>query len=81
AVAEDRLAQAIGKGSQNVRLASRLTGWQLNVMPAEQVAAKSEAEQVAARRLFMARLEVDEQIASILVMERFNTIEQIAYVP
>lgn len=81
AVAEDRLAQAIGKGGQNVRLASRLTGWQLNVMTAEQVAAKSEAEQLAARRLFMDRLEVDEEIASILVMEGFNTIEEIAYVP
>ena len=69
AVAEERLAQAIGKGGQNVRLASRLTGWQLNVMTADQVLAKSEAEQTAARQLFMDKLEVDEEIASILVTE------------
>lgn len=81
AVAEDRLAQAIGKGGQNVRLASRLTGWQLNVMTADQVAAKSEAEQGAARQLFMERLEVDEEIAGILVSEGFSTVEEIAYVP
>ncbi|MDR2871830.1 MAG: transcription termination factor NusA [Xanthomonadaceae bacterium] len=81
AVSEERLAQAIGKGGQNVRLASRLTGWQLNVMTAEQVQAKSEAEQVAARRLFMEKLEVDEEIAGILVAEGFNTVEEIAYVP
>ena len=81
AVGEDRLAQAIGKGGQNVRLASRLTGWQLNVMTAEQVAAKSEAEQRSARQLFMTRLEVDDEIAAILVAEGFNTVEEIAYVP
>ena len=81
AVAEERLAQAIGKGGQNVRLASRLTGWQLNVMTADQVQAKSEAEQTAARQLFMAKLEVDEEIASILVAEGFSTVEEIAYVP
>ncbi len=81
AVAEDKLAQAIGKGGQNVRLASRLTGWQLNVMTQDQVAAKSEAEQVAARQLFMDKLEVDEEIAGILVGEGFNTVEEIAYVP
>ena len=81
AVAEDRLAQAIGKGGQNVRLASRLTGWQLNVMTADQVAAKSEAEQAVARQLFMDKLEVDEEIAGILVAEGFSTVEEIAYVP
>ncbi len=82
AVAEDRLAQAIGKGGQNVRLASRLTGWQLNgVMTADQVQAKSEAEQTAARQLFMEKLEVDEEIAGILVAEGFSTVEEIAYVP
>ncbi|HEY2346263.1 MAG TPA: transcription termination factor NusA [Xanthomonadaceae bacterium] len=81
AVAEDKLAQAIGKGGQNVRLASRLTGWQLNVMTQDQVTAKSEAEQVAARQLFMDKLEVDEEIAGILVGEGFNTVEEIAYVP
>jgi N utilization substance protein A len=81
AVAEDRLAQAIGKGGQNVRLASRLTGWQLNVMTQDQVAAKSEAEQGVARQLFMDKLEVDEEIAQILVAEGFSTVEEIAYVP
>jgi len=81
AVAEDRLAQAIGKGGQNVRLASRMTGWQLNVMTADQVQAKSEAEQAAARELFQEKLEVDEEIAGILVTEGFTTVEEIAYVP
>jgi N utilization substance protein A len=81
AVAEDKLAQAIGKGGQNVRLASRLTGWQLNVMTQDQVTAKSESEQAAARELFMAKLEVDEEIAGILVAEGFSTVEEIAYVP
>ena len=81
AVAEDRLAQAIGKGGQNVRLASHLTGWQLNVMTADQVQAKSEAEQASARQLFMEKLEVDEEIAGILVAEGFSTVEEIAYVP
>ncbi|MBS0455826.1 MAG: transcription termination/antitermination protein NusA [Proteobacteria bacterium] len=81
AVAEDKLAQAIGKGGQNVRLASRLTGWQLNVMTQDQVTAKSEGEQAASRQLFMDKLEVDEEIAGILVGEGFNTVEEIAYVP
>jgi len=81
AVAEDKLAQAIGKGGQNVRLASKLTGWQLNVMTQDQVAAKSEAEQASARKLFMDRMEVDEEIAGILVSEGFSTLEEIAYVP
>jgi len=80
-VAEDKLAQAIGKGGQNVRLASRLTGWQLNVMTQDQVTAKSDAEQATARQLFMDKLEVDEEIAGILVGEGFNTVEEIAYVP
>ena len=69
AVSEDKLAQAIGRGGQNVRLASRLTGWQLNVMTADQVQAKSEAEQAAARQLFMDKLEVDEEIAYVPVGE------------
>jgi N utilization substance protein A len=81
AVAEDKLAQAIGKGGQNVRLASRLTGWQLNVMTQDQVTAKSESEQATARQLFMDKLEVDEEIAGILVTEGFSTVEEIAYVP
>src|SRR6476619_5976261 len=81
AVAEDKLAQAIGKGGQNVRLASRLTGWQLNVMTQDQVTAKSESEQIAAKALVQEKLEVDEEIAGILVAEGFSTVEEIAYVP
>ena len=81
AVAEDRLAQAIGKGGQNVRLASKLTGWQLNVMTQDQITQKSESEQAAARQLFQDKLEVDEEIAGILVAEGFSTVEEIAYVP
>ncbi len=81
AVAEDKLSQAIGRGGQNVRLASRLAGWHLNVMTEKQVREKSEAEQEAARQLFVERLEVDAEIAGILVQEGFSTIEEIAYVP
>ena len=81
AVAEDKLSQAIGRGGQNVRLASKLTGWDLKVMTQDQVAAKSEAEQESARQLFMDKLEVDQEIANILVQEGFSTVEEIAYVP
>jgi N utilization substance protein A len=81
AVAEDKLSQAIGRGGQNVRLASKVSGWQLNVMTAEQVREKSESEQEAARTLFMEKLEVDTEIAQILVQEGFSTVEEIAYVP
>src|SRR5690348_3773274 len=81
AVAEDKLSQAIGRGGQNVRLASKLSGWQLNVMSADQVRQKSEAEQETARLLFQEKLEVDTEIAQILVQEGFSTVEEIAYVP
>jgi transcription termination/antitermination protein NusA len=81
AVPEDKLSQAIGRGGQNVKLASRLTGWQLNVMTQDQVRAKSESEQEEARKLFMEKLEVDDEIALILVQEGFSTVEEIAYVP
>ncbi len=81
AVAEDKLSQAIGRGGQNVRLASRLSGWHLNVMTEAQVREKSEAEQETARLLFVDKLEVDAEIASILVQEGFSTLEEIAYVP
>jgi N utilization substance protein A len=64
-----------------VRLASKLTGWQLNVMTQDQVAAKSEGEQETARLLFQEKLEVDAEIAAILVQEGFSTVEEIAYVP
>ena len=78
AVAEDKLSQAIGRGGQNVRLASKLSGWQLNVMTADQVREKSESEQEAARALFVEKLEVDNEIAQILVQEGFSTVEEIA---
>ena len=81
AVAEDKLSQAIGRGGQNVRLASKLSGWQLNVMTADQVRQKSESEQESARELFVSKLEVDNEIAQILVQEGFSTVEEIAYVP
>jgi transcription termination/antitermination protein NusA len=81
AVTEDKLAQAIGKGGQNVRLATELTGWQLNVMTESQAEAKTDAERGIARQLFMDRLDVDAEVADILVDQGFTTIEEIAYVP
>ncbi len=81
AVAEDKLSQAIGRGGQNVRLASKVSGWQLNVMTADQVREKSESEQETARTLFMEKLEVDTEISQILVQEGFSSVEEIAYVP
>jgi N utilization substance protein A len=81
AVTEDRLSQAIGRGGQNVRLASELSGWRLNVMSEQAATEKSEAEQNELRDLFMKQLDVDEDVATILVQEGFSTIEEIAYVP
>lgn len=81
AVDEEMLSQAIGRGGQNVRLASELSGWQLNVMSEDAAEEKSEAEALAAREVFMEKLDVDEEIASILVQEGFSTIEEVAYVP
>ncbi len=81
AVAEDKLSQAIGRGGQNVRLASKLTGWQLNVMTQAQASAKGEAESAATLELFKDRLQVDAEIAAILVREGFSSVEEVAYVP
>lgn len=81
AVAEDQLSQAIGRGGQNVRLASELTGWELNVMTISEAAAKSEAEAQELREMFMQALDVDEQVAGILVQEGFSSTEEVAYVP
>ncbi|MGD8593616.1 MAG: transcription termination factor NusA [Gammaproteobacteria bacterium] len=81
AVAEDQLSQAIGRGGQNVRLASELTGWELNVMSEQQAAEKSEAEQQELIELFKEQLDVDEEVASILVQEGYTSIEEVAYVP
>ena len=81
AVAEDNLSQAIGRGGQNVRLASQLTGWDLNVMTEGQAEAKSEAESQTLLVMFMEQLDVDEDVAAILVQEGFSSVEEIAYVP
>ncbi|GAB4169935.1 MAG: transcription termination factor NusA [Wenzhouxiangellaceae bacterium] len=81
AVEESNLSQAIGRGGQNVRLASELTGWKLNVMTIEDAEAKSEEEARAIRQMFIDKLDVDEELAGILVQEGFSNIEEIAYVP
>ena len=81
AVAEEQLSQAIGRGGQNVRLASELTGWELNVMTAEEAEAKSEREAGELVQLFVEHLDVDEDVAGVLVQEGFSSIEEVAYVP
>lgn len=80
-VDEENLAIAIGRGGQNVRLASELTGWKINIMDAVESAKKQEDESVGARTLFMEKLDVDEDIANILIDEGFETLEEVAYVP
>jgi N utilization substance protein A len=81
AVEEDKLSQAIGRGGQNVRLASELSGYELNVMTAQDAEEKGESELRAVVERFMGQLDVDEEVASILAQEGFSTIEEIAYVP
>ncbi|WP_421621051.1 transcription termination factor NusA [Alkalilimnicola ehrlichii] len=81
AVAEEQLSQAIGRGGQNVRLASELTGWELNVMTAEEAEAKNQEEAAQYQQLFQEKLDVDEEIAAILVQEGFSSLEEVAYVP
>ncbi|WP_040259360.1 MULTISPECIES: transcription termination factor NusA [Pseudomonas] len=81
AVAADNLAQAIGRGGQNVRLASQLTGWTLNVMTESDIQAKQQAETGDILRNFVEQLEVDEELAQVLVDEGFTSLEEIAYVP
>jgi len=81
AVGPEQLSQAIGRGGQNVRLASQLTGWELNVMDEQQVAEKSEEEMQKLQKLFMEDLDVDEEVAVILAQEGFSSVEEIAYVP
>jgi N utilization substance protein A len=80
-VDEDNLAIAIGRSGQNVRLASELTGWQINIMTAEESAQKQEGEQASIRAGFVEKLDVDEEVANILISEGFSTLEEIAYVP
>ena len=77
----ENLAIAIGRGGQNVRLASELTGWKVNIMTAEESADKSAVETAATRALFMEKLDVDQEVADILVDEGFASLEEIAYVP
>lgn len=81
AVAEENLSQAIGRGGQNVKLASELTEWELNVMSTEQAEEKSEAEAQKLQQMFMEHLDVDEEIANILIQEGFTSVEEVAYVP
>ena len=80
-VDEDNLALAIGTGGRNVRLASELTGWQINIMTAEESAGKQEAERRALRDMFMSKLDVDEEVADILIDEGFSSLDEVAYVP
>lgn len=80
-VDEDNLAQAIGRNGQNVRLGSELTGWVLNIMTDEESQKKNEEEFARIRSLFMEKLDVDEEMADILIQEGFATLEEIAYVP
>ena len=80
-VDEENLAIAIGRGGQNVRLASDLTGWKINIMDASESAQKQASETDVSRKLFMEKLDVDEEIADILINEGFTNLEEVAYVP
>jgi N utilization substance protein A len=80
-VDEENLAIAIGRGGQNVRLASELTGWKINIMDAAESAQKQATETDSSRKLFMEKLDVDEEIADILIQEGFTSLEEVAYVP
>lgn len=80
-VDEEQLGNAIGRNGQNVRLASELTGWNINIMTVEEAEKKSEAEAAGIRSLFMQALDVDADVADVLIEEGFSTLEEIAYVP
>lgn len=80
-VEEEQLAMAIGRSGQNVRLASELTGWNLNIMTVEEAEQKHEEEYTAIRKVFIEKLDVDEELADILIQEGFSTLEEVAYVP
>jgi N utilization substance protein A len=81
AVADENLSQAIGRGGQNVRLASQLTGWELNVMSASEMEAKHRSEAESIKQAFMEQLDIDEDLAEALVAEGFSSVEELAYVP
>ncbi|MDE2613723.1 MAG: transcription termination/antitermination protein NusA [Burkholderiales bacterium] len=80
-VDEENLAIAIGRGGQNVRLASELTGWRINIMTAEESEAKQAVESDSVRKTFVDKLDVDEEVADILIAEGFTSLEEVAYVP
>src|SRR3546814_2590514 len=80
-VSEEKLAQAIGRGGQNVRLASELTGWTLNVMTTADAESKKDEENQSVLEMFMEHLDVDAEVAGVLVQEGFTTLEEVAYVP
>ncbi|MBU3599307.1 transcription termination/antitermination protein NusA [Polynucleobacter sp. 30F-ANTBAC] len=80
-VDEENLAIAIGRSGQNVRLASELTGWHINIMTPEESAQKTEEESEKIRAVFMDKLDVDQEVADILIEEGFNSLEEVAYVP
>src|SRR5690606_10230892 len=80
-VDEENLPKAIGARGQNVRLASELTGWQINIMTPEESQSRQDAERAALRHTFITKLDVDEEVADILIDERFTGLEEIAYVP
>lgn len=81
AVDDEQLSQAIGKNGQNIRLATELTGWELNVMSESDMASKHETESQGQVALFVNSLDVDEDLAEVLVAEGFTTLEEVAYVP
>jgi len=81
AVEDEKLSQAIGRGGQNIRMASQLTGWTLNVMGSSEMDSKSESESKELVTMFMEQLDVDEEVAVILAAEGFSSIEEVAYVP
>ena len=80
-VDEDHLAQAIGKNGQNIRLASELTNWELNILTEEESDQKTQDEYTSSSQLFIEKLDVDEDVADILVNQGFTSIEEVAYVP
>jgi N utilization substance protein A len=80
-VEETELAVAIGRGGQNVRLASELTGWQINIMTSEDAETRSQTERQKVLETFMAKLDVDQEVAEVLVDEGFSSLEEVAYVP
>ena len=80
-VDEDNLAIAIGRSGQNVRLASELTGWTINLMTQDESAKRSESESAETRSIFVQKLDIDEELADLLIEEGFSSLEEVAYVP